>query len=1756
MVLLVLLLLVAAAPSVHAQEYEPVPGGELLDRLRSPLFLAGTENTASTESVSGDVINPAASGLKQRVHLDASYAAIVGDGAWSGHATNAGISYPTRVGVFSGSLNFASADYAALDIGQRGSLNVSFAKDLYPQLLFGAGLRGHFGSNGGSSAFGGGLDLGIIHIPGALGPFPEVRWGFALTQLGVGLKPIDGTTGSPSPFTPSADVQLTVVDSETVDWQVHTGFSAPSFQNLRYRVGSGLTFFDRVSLNLGWDVDLLEQTDSAREAGSLLPSVGLTVRLQTNISGEEGVISDRGWNRSDIAVHGGWAPLYDDVWAAGAGFNVALGVIDNTPPVVSKEYPETFYISPNNDGAADEFLLPVSIEDERFVTSWTMEIADAEGTVVRRIENKEQRPENEGFANVIDRLLYVKKGVEVPEVVRWDGRTDDGGIAPDGEYSFVLRAEDDNGNVRISEPNTLVVDATPPTVTIAEPEDSDALIFSPNDDGNKDALEITQESSPEDEWTLQILDASDAVVYEDTRTGESLASFTWDGRDSTGALVPDGVYSYQVYAQDRALNEGSGRLNNIIVDTEPTPIGLAVDIGHFSPNGDGRRDTVSLTPDIPVTDGIRSHTFRVRNAAGQTRRTVTGGTTVPSPWVFEGRGDDGTRLAEGAYTIELELTYRNGNQPRTTSPTVTLDVTPPRLAVTSDTTVFSPNGDGRLDTVSFIHETEEVPSWTATIAGEDGTAVRAYAWQGLPEAELRWDGRSAAGERAPDGTYRYVLTGEDRAGNIRSSSPIAVELDTRETPVFVSTSRPAFSPNGDGSADTLALLPQLADQSGVQRFDLELLDADGRTVARITDSGAPATSYVWDGRGPAGTVVPDGRYSVRLTADYRHGNRPVAVSAPFTIDTVPPSATIRAADAIFSPDGDGDKDEIVFDQTSSNERLWLAEIVPDGASEAIRTWELSGSLIPVTWDGTDDDGEIVPDGRYRYRVTSTDEGGNSFSTTTDRITIDTREVDAQVRLAAAAFSPNGDGVQDTVEVIPTINIDTPVSSWTVTLENSTTGVVVWESSGSGDLAPVVWDGRGTRGRAPDGIYRGRLRVAFARGDEVVVASARTVALDTVPPAATLTFSTPIISPNGDGNLDELIISHETSEETRWTARVLNEQGREVGRWEWAGRAPEQVAFAGLDTSRRRVADGAYRYELSSTDAAGNSTTVGPREFEIYTAETPLEVYASVAAFSPNGDGVIDRVEFPVIAGDAVGLEEFAFTVVSADGEVVFRQSGSSMPERLAWNGTGGNNRPAPEGRYTAELTARYRHGNRPVARTEPFVLDVTAPALEVGLNHAIFSPDGDGRRDEVAVTQTSESADQWTGRITAADGSEVRTFNWNGTVESFRWDGRDSAGNAVADGVYRYEVFGADAAGNTAEARLSAIRVDTRPTRLFATVDRRTISPNGDGVDDQLSIRAIARRQDGGEYREIAILDANDRVVRTFRSEQVRPEETIRWDGRNDAGAVADGTYTVRYRVAYDNGALGETITPAITVDTRGPELAATLEGLPFSPDNDGLNDELTIALSVRDQSAIASWSFEILDRNRRPFQRFEGTGRPGDRLTWDGRSSTGELVISAEDYPYRFTAIDATGNASTVEGVIPIDILVVRDGDLLKVQISNINFAPNSPQLELDAATETGARNIAVLDRLVEVFDKYGSYQIRVEGHAVNITQTEREEREELLPLSTARAEAVRQALIDRGMEPDRISIVGRGGSRPIVPHTDLENRWKNRRVEFILIR
>jgi outer membrane protein OmpA-like peptidoglycan-associated protein len=232
-----------------------------------------------------------------------------------------------------------------------------------------------------------------------------------------------------------------------------------------------------------------------------------------------------------------------------------------------------------------------------------------------------------------------------------------------------------------------------------------------------------------------------------------------------------------------------------------------------------------------------------------------------------------------------------------------------------------------------------------------------------------------------------------------------------------------------------------------------------------------------------------------------------------------------------------------------------------------------------------------------------------------------------------------------------------------------------------------------------------------------------------------------------------------------------------------------------------------------------------------------------------------------------------------------------------------------------------------------------------------------------------------------------------------------------------------------------------------------------------------------------------------------------------------------------------------------------------FSPDNDGVDDELIMYLSAEDESPIASWNFEIHEPQP-PFLLFYqvgGDGAPPAELTWDGRSSSGELVQSASEYPFTFTVTDSLDNVSTLEGLIEVDVLVIREGDLLRVQVPSIVFGANAGNFD-GLPPDIAESNERILRRIAEVLNKFITYQVKVEGHAnptaTTAQQAAREEANELQPLSELRARAVMNKLVEFGVAAGRLTYVGMGGSRPVIRLDDRDNWWKNRRVEFILIR
>ena len=241
------------------------------------------------------------------------------------------------------------------------------------------------------------------------------------------------------------------------------------------------------------------------------------------------------------------------------------------------------------------------------------------------------------------------------------------------------------------------------------------------------------------------------------------------------------------------------------------------------------------------------------------------------------------------------------------------------------------------------------------------------------------------------------------------------------------------------------------------------------------------------------------------------------------------------------------------------------------------------------------------------------------------------------------------------------------------------------------------------------------------------------------------------------------------------------------------------------------------------------------------------------------------------------------------------------------------------------------------------------------------------------------------------------------------------------------------------------------------------------------------------------------------------------------------------------------------------PQLSAVFSPRYFNP----YDGDLVISLSAVDQSAITSWRVEINDPQvpNRLFHSWEGQGQPPAQLRWNGRGSGGEIVMSAVNYPFVFTATNAQGNSGSFQSQVEVGIVFIREGANFRIQVPSIIFASNSGGWA-GVEPEISATNDFILRRIAQALNRFPDYHVRVEGHAnatahPNDTAARQQEQvQELQPLSELRAATVMNYLVGLGVYSGRLSYFGIGGERPIAAWDDRVNWWQNRRVEFLLVR
>lgn len=367
-------------------------------------------------------------------------------------------------------------------------------------------------------------------------------------------------------------------------------------------------------------------------------------------------------------------------------------------------------------------------------------------------------------------------------------------------------------------------------------------------------------------------------------------------------------------------------------------------------------------------------------------------------------------------------------------------------------------------------------------------------------------------------------------------------------------------------------------------------------------------------------------------------------------------------------------------------------------------------------------------------------------------------------------------------------------------------------------------------------------------------------------------------------------------------------------------------------------------------------------------------------------------------------------------------------------------------------------------------------------------------------------------------------------------------------------------------AKSTNLKVDTvtawpiAPGKSIIQTDILGFSPTSETGNKEIDFAIYFANVAQIKKWDLVVADSNGKKSMKLTGNNAYLPSQVSWNGKNTSGKYAEeGTYVATLTVNYGTAFTESTAkTTPFILDITPPSGKVSFLPQYFSPMSD--SDKINIAVEPnKDLARIDSWSVEVYDPAWNLFMAATEKW-PVNSISWNGRGIKGDLVVSAEDYPVVVRLRDEFGNVGIIESFIPVDIIVIKDGDNYRIENSRIYFKDFTADYE-DVATNLSQQNIRRLDQLAEKLKKYPEHRIIIVGHAVMINWNESElgqiEQEEvLIPLSKARAEAIKKAMVTRGVDSSMIATEGAGAADPLVPDSDFANRWKNRRTAIFLLK
>nr|WP_225622840.1 Ig-like domain-containing protein [Citrobacter amalonaticus] len=1260
----------------------------------------------------------------------------------------------------------------------------------------------------------------------------------------------------------------------------------------------------------------------------------------------------------------------------------------------------------------------------------------------------------------------------------------DGRTLADGSYQYLVRVIDAAGNVGTVVSQTVVVDTTPPAVTLIS---VDSIT---QDSGHSTSDFITSDNQLTVQGSLNAPLASGEHVQISLDGGNtwidvSVSGQTWTYAD--GRTLADGDYVYQLRVIDDAGNVSATTSQTVTIDMQAPDASKTIVFDSITDDS-GLSNTDFLTNDTSLslkgTLGAAlaaDETVQISLDGGATWQNVT---VIGNSWAF----DDGRTLAEGTYDYWVRVIDTAGNVGETAHQQVTIDLTPPDAATT--VTVDRISSDTGADNNDFLTQ-----SRVFTVEGSLGAPLAAgevvqisldngVTWITTTVTGTQWhfdDNRILA-----DGDYLYMLRVVDAAGNVGATTSQRVTVDNDvswPTIQFDSVS----NDTGVSGSDFITSDTTLTIQGSLSKA----LRGDEHLMISV-DGGATWVEATVNGTGWSFTdprVLADGDHTWQVKVVDDAGNMGGAVSSvTVTVDTTPPVITLIT---------------VAFDDVVNTAEQQAGQTI-SGTSDAGQ-----GSIVTVTFNGhlyqalVDASGNWsvlvpasdfngLPDGNYTIKATVSDKAGNTVDINHDvtlsrevpTITIDTLSMDDVINAAEH-------GVPLTISGTTNAPAGQMV---TITLGGKTYHAVV-DSNGqwscvvsSTDVAALV-DGTAYIVNAEVSNAIGNSSNSMHVVNVDLTAPGQTISIDSVQGDSGLSASDFVTNTNQvvlEGSLSAPLGSGETAQISldggaTWIDLVVNGSS-----WSYA--------------DGRTLADGSYQYLVRVIDAAGN---VGSLDSQAIRVDTTPPAVTLISVDSITQDTGLSTSDF--ITHDNQLALHGSLNAVLASGEHVQ----ISLDGGLTWidvsvsgqSWSYADGRTLADGDYVYQLRVIDDAGNVSATTNQTVTIDTQVPDASKTIVFDSISDDSGLSSSDFITKDTSLSLQGSLG-ATLAPGEIVQISldggaTWqNVTVIGNNWFFDD--GRTLVEGTYDYWVRVIDTAGNIGSTAHQQVTVDLTPPDSAITVSIDSISTDTGYSSTDWLTNDTSLTIKGSIAAPLA---AGDRV-------QISVDNGVTWqdvimNGTDwsyvDSRTLVEGDHTYQVRVVDVAGNVGATNDQIVTVDLTPSATTATI--VSYTDDVASSRGDFASGTTTDDRTPVLNGTLSTTLQTGELVRIYSADGTLLGEADVNGTDWTYQLnvpLVDGEKGEFYAVVVDAAGNEGTHSPVFDftVDLVMYADtqstldttpiitgsvdfeilpGEYVEVTVNNVVYSSRNGAVVIDPKNSTWYVQIPDSDALA-----LGTYDVK----------------------------------------------------------------------------